>query len=123
MKTGSATLRQDALRLALPAVGEQVVLPGGGLVRVALAGRPGAAFLAALGLANQIIVLSLVLLMTLTVGGGVLVAQATGATPRELLRVGSPAGGEQLSLRLGQVVNARIVAELGTTRCLAGDRC
>jgi len=32
-----------------------------------------------------------------------------------ILRLGSPAGGEQLSLRLGQMANMRLIADLGTT--------
>lgn len=72
-------LRREVLRLAIPAVGEQMVLLMAGIVETVLIGHLGAAPLVALGLSNQLAMLSTVLFTLLAVGGGVLVAQATGA--------------------------------------------
>jgi MATE family multidrug resistance protein len=79
LSAGRYALQAEVLRLALPAVGDQLITLCAAVVSVGLAGHLGAAPLAALGFSNQIVLLSLVLLTPLAVGGGVLVAQAIGA--------------------------------------------
>jgi MATE family multidrug resistance protein len=79
LATDVAGLRHEVLRLALPAVGEQVIILMATIVDTFLVGHLGAASLAALGLSNQLVALSTVLFVSLGVGGGVLVAQAIGA--------------------------------------------
>jgi MATE family multidrug resistance protein len=67
------------LRLALPAVGEQVLNTTVGLVDTYLVGHLGAASIAAVSISNQVVMLAHVLMAAVATGSTVLVARAIGA--------------------------------------------
>lgn len=84
----SAVARQpsaygNVLNLALPAVGEQVLNMAVGIVDTFLVGHLGAAPLAAVGLANQIVMMANVLFGAIAVGSTALIARASGARDEE----------------------------------------
>ena len=72
-------LRREVLILALPAIGEQILAMLVGVVDTYLVGHLGPDSLAAVGLANQVIVLAMTVLMALGTGTTALVARQVGA--------------------------------------------
>jgi MATE family multidrug resistance protein len=74
-----ATIRRDVLRLALPAMGEQLLSMMVGIVDTFLVGHLGAAPLAAVGLANQWIFLATTLFGAIATGSTALIARFIGA--------------------------------------------
>ena len=72
-------LVKDALRLALPATGEQILSLLVGLVDTFLVGHLGAASLAAVGLSNQWVMLVMTFFGAVGTGTTALIARATGA--------------------------------------------
>jgi putative MATE family efflux protein len=72
-------VRSQVLNLALPAVGEQLLNMLVGVVDTFLVGHLGAASLAGVGLANQIVMLSTVFFAAVATGTTALVARHTGA--------------------------------------------
>ena len=79
-----AGLSRRVVRLALPAVGEQVLTLTVGIVNTALVGHLSAASLTAVGLASTITGISHILFSAVGTGATALVAQATGAGDRSL---------------------------------------
>ncbi len=67
------------MRLALPAVGEQLLNMVVGLVNAALVGHLGAAPIAAVSISNQIVMLSFVLFSSIATGSTALIARCFGA--------------------------------------------
>ncbi len=78
-ETGKATIRQDVLRLALPAMGEQMLSMMVGIVDTYLVGHLGAAPLAAVGLANQWVFMANTLFGAIATGSTALIARFIGA--------------------------------------------
>ncbi len=76
---GARDIRRALARLALPIVGANLLQRGVGIVDAALVGRLGAEPLAAVGLANLLIMFVLALVFGLGLGSTVLVAFHTGA--------------------------------------------
>jgi putative MATE family efflux protein len=72
-------LRREVLILALPAIGEQILTMLVGLVDTYLVGHLGPDALAAVGLANQVILLAMTVIMALATGTTALVARQVGA--------------------------------------------
>lgn len=66
------------LRLALPAVGEQLLNTAVGLVDTFLVGHLGAASIAAVSISNQIVMLAHVLIAAIATGSTALIARAVG---------------------------------------------
>jgi putative MATE family efflux protein len=71
-------VRRDVLRLALPAMGEQILSMTVGLVDTFLVGHLGAAPLAAVGLANQWVFAAVALFGAIATGSTALIARFTG---------------------------------------------
>ncbi|MGB9594265.1 MAG: MATE family efflux transporter, partial [Anaerolineae bacterium] len=69
----------ETLRLALPAAGEQLLAMMVGIVDTFLVGHIGAAALAAVGLANQWVMLTNALFGAIGVGSTALIARSVGA--------------------------------------------
>jgi MATE family multidrug resistance protein len=78
-----AAIRQDVLRLALPAMGEQLLSMMVGIVDTFLVGHLGAAPLAAVGLANQWVMMATTLFGAIAVGSTALIARFVGAREPE----------------------------------------
>lgn len=78
-------LQREVLRLALPAVGEQLLNLLVGLVDTFLVGHLGQAALAAVGLANQWVMMATTLFSAVAVGTTALVARAVGAQDGKLV--------------------------------------
>jgi putative MATE family efflux protein len=76
--TGQAAVRRDVLRLALPAMGEQMLSMMVGIVDTYLVGHLGAAPLAAVGLANQWVFASVAFFGAIATGSTALIARFTG---------------------------------------------
>ncbi len=74
------------MRLALPAVGEQVLNMAVGLVDTFLVGHLGAAAIAAVSISNQLVMLANVLFASVATGSTVLIARAVGAEDPETAR-------------------------------------
>jgi MATE family multidrug resistance protein len=74
-----ATIRRDVLRLALPAMGEQLLSMMVGIVDTYLVGHLGAAPLAAVGLANQWVFMANTLFGAVATGSTALIARFIGA--------------------------------------------
>lgn len=75
---GQAAVRRDVLRLALPAMGEQMLSMMVGIVDTYLVGHLGAAPLAAVGLANQWVFAAVALFGAIATGSTALIARFTG---------------------------------------------
>ncbi len=75
----SAELRQQVLKLALPAASEQVLSVLVNMVNTALVGHLGASALTAVGLSGTITALASVFFGAVSTGGTALIAQAIGA--------------------------------------------
>jgi Na+-driven multidrug efflux pump len=75
----SAELRQQVLKLALPAASEQVLSVLVNMVNTALGGHLGASALTAVGLSGTITALASVFFGAVSTGGTALIAQAIGA--------------------------------------------
>ena len=104
--------RRALARLALPIVGANLLLRGVGIVDAALVGRLGADELAAVGLANLLIMFVMALVFGLGLGSTVLVAFHTGAA--DLAR---RARAVRCTLLLGAAATLALVpAGLGTSR-------
>ena len=74
-----AVIRQDVFRLALPAMGEQMLSMMVGIVDTYLVGHLGAAPLAAVGLANQWVMVAAMLFGAIATGATALIARFVGA--------------------------------------------
>jgi MATE family multidrug resistance protein len=74
-----AEIRRDVLRLALPAMGEQMLSMMVGIVDTFLVGHLGAAPLAAVGLANQWVFMATTLFGAIATGATALIARFIGA--------------------------------------------
>jgi putative MATE family efflux protein len=72
-------IRQDVFRLALPAMGEQMLSMMVGIVDTYLVGHLGAAPLAAVGLANQWVMVAAMLFGAIATGATALIARFVGA--------------------------------------------
>jgi MATE family multidrug resistance protein len=85
IRPGSAQIgiRRDVLRLALPAMGEQLLSMMVGIVDTFLVGHLGAAPLAAVGLANQWVMMATTLFGAIAVGSTALIARLIGARQPE----------------------------------------
>jgi putative MATE family efflux protein len=81
--TDRATIRRDVLRLALPAMGEQLLSMMVGIVDTFLVGHLGAAPLAAVGLANQWVFMAITLFGAIATGSTALIARFIGAREPE----------------------------------------
>ena len=104
-----ASDRRDVLRLALPAMGEQLLSMMVGLVDTFLVGHLGAAPLAAVGLANQWVFLVTSLFGSIAVGSTALIARFVGARePEQANRV------LRQSMLLGAAIGSVVMA-LGLT--------
>ncbi|MBN1659755.1 MAG: MATE family efflux transporter [Anaerolineae bacterium] len=111
--------RRDVLRLALPAMGEQMLSMMVGVVDTFLVGHLGAAPLAAVGLANQWVFLAMALFSAVATGTTALVARTVGAQEpeeanrvlRQSMLVGAVLG--LLSMLLGVVLARPAVLALG----------
>lgn len=78
-RSGQAAIRHDVLRLALPAMGEQLLSMMVGIVDTFLVGHLGAASLAAVGLANQWVFMATMLFGAIATGSTALIARFIGA--------------------------------------------
>ncbi len=78
-RSSQAAIRRDVLRLALPAMGEQMLSMMVGIVDTFLVGHLGAASLAAVGLANQWIFMATTLFGAIATGSTALIARFIGA--------------------------------------------
>jgi putative MATE family efflux protein len=78
-QSAQAAVRRDVLRLALPAMGEQLLSMMVGIVDTFLVGHLGAAPLAAVGLANQWVFMATSLFGAIATGATALVARFIGA--------------------------------------------
>ena len=74
-----AIIRKDVFRLALPAMGEQLLSMMVGIVDTYLVGHLGAASLAAVGLANQWVFMATMLFGAIATGATALIARFVGA--------------------------------------------
>ncbi|HSJ58967.1 MAG TPA: MATE family efflux transporter [Anaerolineae bacterium] len=79
----AGAVRRDVLRLALPAMGEQMLSMMVGIVDTFLVGHLGAASLAAVGLANQWIFMATTLFGAIATGSTALIARYIGAREPE----------------------------------------
>lgn len=108
-RSAQAAIRQDVFRLALPAMGEQMLSMMVGIVDTYLVGHLGAASLAAVGLANQWVMVAAMLFGAIATGATALIARFVGARERsqanEVLRQ---------SMLLGVGIGA-VATLLGTT--------
>ncbi|MGC9333011.1 MAG: MATE family efflux transporter, partial [Anaerolineae bacterium] len=77
-------IRRDVLRLALPAMGEQLLSMLVGIVDTFLVGHLGASSLAAVGLANQWVFMATTLFGAIATGSTALIARFIGAKDPEL---------------------------------------
>lgn len=82
-ETDRATIRQDVLRLAMPAMGEQLLSMMVGIVDTYLVGHLGAAPLAAVGLANQWVFMANTLFGAIATGSTALIARFIGAQDQD----------------------------------------
>jgi MATE family multidrug resistance protein len=107
--SAQAAIRQDVLRLALPAMGEQLLSMMVGIVDTYLVGHLGAASLAAVGLANQWVFMATMLFGAIATGATALIARFVGAREKtqanEVLRQ---------SMMLGVIIGI-IATTLGVT--------
>jgi putative MATE family efflux protein len=78
-RSSQGAIRRDVLRLALPAMGEQLLSMTVGIVDTYLVGHLGAASLAAVGVANQWIFMAITLFGAIATGATALIARFTGA--------------------------------------------
>jgi len=78
-RSSQAAIRQDVLRLALPAMGEQLLSMMVGIVDTFLVGHLGAAPLAAVGLANQWVFMATTLFGAIATGSTAMIARFIGA--------------------------------------------
>jgi putative MATE family efflux protein len=78
-RSPQAAIRQDVLRLALPAMGEQMLSMMVGIVDTFLVGHLGAAPLAAVGLANQWVFMATTLFGAIATGSTAMIARFVGA--------------------------------------------
>lgn len=78
-RSAQAAIRHDVLRLALPAMGEQLLSMMVGIVDTFLVGHLGAASLAAVGLANQWVFMATMLFGAIATGSTALIARFIGA--------------------------------------------
>ncbi len=78
-----ASVRRDVLRLALPAMGEQLLSMMVGIVDTFLVGHLGAAPLAAVGLANQWVFMATTLFGAIATGSTAIIARFIGAKEPE----------------------------------------
>ena len=78
-RSAQGTIRQDVFRLALPAMGEQMLSMMVGIVDTYLVGHLGAASLAAVGLANQWVFMATMLFGAVATGATALIARFVGA--------------------------------------------
>jgi len=83
-RRAQSAIRRDVLRLALPAMGEQMLSMMVGIVDTYLVGHLGAAPLAAVGLANQWVFLATNLFGAVGTGATALIARFIGARDPEL---------------------------------------
>lgn len=106
---GQTEIRRNVLRLALPAMGEQLLSMMVGIVDTYLVGHLGAAPLAAVGLANQWVMMATTLFGAVATGSTALIARFIGARePEDANRV------VQQSVLLGIVIGL-IATFLGVT--------
>ncbi len=84
MTSTCSELRKQALRLALPAAGEQFLGVLVGTINTILVGHLGASSLAAVGLSSTIIGLAGTFFSAVSIGATALIAQAIGANDRSL---------------------------------------
>jgi MATE family multidrug resistance protein len=82
-QSSQSIIRRDVLRLALPAMGEQLLSMMVGIVDTFLVGHLGAAPLAAVGLANQWVMLATTLFASIATGSTALIARFIGARKPE----------------------------------------
>jgi MATE family multidrug resistance protein len=82
-EAAQVSIRQDVLRLALPAMGEQLLSMMVGIVDTFLVGHLGAAPLAAVGLANQWVFMATTLFGAIATGSTALIARFIGAKEPE----------------------------------------
>ncbi len=75
----SRTLRRQVLRLAMPSVGEKLLMLSVGMVNTVLVGHLGASALTAVGLASTIIFVAMTFFAAIATGTMTLIAQAVGA--------------------------------------------
>jgi len=78
-RSSRGAIRRDVLRLALPAMGEQLLSMMVGIVDTFLVGHLGAAPLAAVGLANQWVFVATMLFGAIATGATALIARFIGA--------------------------------------------
>lgn len=78
-----ASIRRDVSRLALPSMGEQLLSMMVGIVDAYLVGHLGAASLAAVGLANQWVMMATTLFGAIATGSTALIARFIGASEPE----------------------------------------
>jgi MATE family multidrug resistance protein len=83
LQSSRSAIRRDVLRLALPAMGEQLLSMMVGIVDTFLVGHLGAAPLAAVGLANQWVMLATTLFASIATGSTALIARFIGARKPE----------------------------------------
>ena len=108
-QTAQGVIRQDVLHLALPAMGEQLLSMAVGIVDTFLVGHLGAAPLAAVGLANQWVMMATTLFGAVATGSTALIARFIGARqPTQANRV------LQQSMLLGALIGV-IATLLGVT--------
>lgn len=74
-----ADLRREVIRLAVPSVGEKVLMVLTGIVNTMLVGHLGASSLAAVGMASTFSMFAATFFSAVAVGATAMVAQATGA--------------------------------------------
>jgi MATE family multidrug resistance protein len=82
-QSAQAAIRRDVLRLALPAMGEQLLSMMVGIVDTFLVGHLGAAPLAAVGLSNQWVFMATTLFGAIATGSTALIARFMGAQNSE----------------------------------------
>jgi MATE family multidrug resistance protein len=82
-RSAQGAIRRDVLRLALPAMGEQLLSMTVGIVDTFLVGHLGAASLAAVGLATQWVFMAITLFGAIATGATALIARFTGARDRD----------------------------------------
>jgi putative MATE family efflux protein len=78
-RSAQGAIRRDVFRLALPAMGEQMLSMMVGIVDTYLVGHLGAASLAAVGLANQWVFMATMLFGAVATGATALIARFVGA--------------------------------------------
>jgi MATE family multidrug resistance protein len=108
-QSAQATIRYDVLRLALPAIGEQLLSMMVGIVDTFLVGHLGAASLAAVGLANQWIFMATTLFGAIATGSTALIARFIGARNpedadqvlRQSMLIGALIGAFAMAMGLG----------------------